>query len=83
MLDIALQIFCQTAVLDAFNRESTSESSTSGTLDEHVKLMIGYDLFLLIISFHFSQLTKAKTKDFDNFSPFSLKKNELKRSSTI
>uniref|UniRef100_A0A0R3RJ99 GLOBIN domain-containing protein n=1 Tax=Elaeophora elaphi TaxID=1147741 RepID=A0A0R3RJ99_9BILA len=37
------QIFCQTAVLDAFSRESTSENPNLGTLDEHVKLMIGYD----------------------------------------
>uniref|UniRef100_A0A1I7W538 GLOBIN domain-containing protein n=1 Tax=Loa loa TaxID=7209 RepID=A0A1I7W538_LOALO len=34
------QIFCQTAVLDAFSRESTSESV--GTLEEHVKLMVGF-----------------------------------------
>ncbi|VDM12897.1 unnamed protein product [Wuchereria bancrofti] len=34
------QIFCQTAVLDAFNRESTSENP--GTLEEHVKLMIEF-----------------------------------------
>ncbi|CAG9530684.1 unnamed protein product [Cercopithifilaria johnstoni] len=36
------KIFCQTAVLDAFNRESVSENSISGTLDEHIKLIIGF-----------------------------------------
>ncbi|VBB33931.1 unnamed protein product [Acanthocheilonema viteae] len=36
------EIFYQTAVLDAFNRESTSENANSGTLDEHVKLMMGF-----------------------------------------
>ncbi|VDM93939.1 unnamed protein product, partial [Onchocerca ochengi] len=35
------QIFCKTAVLDAFNRESTT-SEKQGTLDEHVKLMIEF-----------------------------------------
>uniref|UniRef100_A0A915PMS1 Globin family profile domain-containing protein n=1 Tax=Setaria digitata TaxID=48799 RepID=A0A915PMS1_9BILA len=34
------QIFCKTAVLDAFNREGTSENPA--TLEEHIKLMIGF-----------------------------------------
>ncbi|KHN73061.1 Globin-like protein 9 [Toxocara canis] len=33
------QIFYKAAVLDAFSRESTSENTTSGTIDDHIKFM--------------------------------------------
>ncbi|VDK53265.1 unnamed protein product [Anisakis simplex] len=36
------QIFYKAAVLDAFNRENTSENTTSGTIDDHIKFMANF-----------------------------------------